>query len=224
MPTSSGNWEDVHNILLICTGCVCLQTIPPPLNYTYVRSAKIELCERFWKLEFSKYFQGNGLHVLAANISLGWSSAEILVIWDVLHILDFWDVLHISALFPQSRDLQGNRHLDYYVKETENSYTNHLVKIVLRSATFNPSFNTNVWCKVLTWSFRSPPTPLCKDAMFLELLKCCELVLSLHLDRLQTATEDKKLCLKMSFSMKMTAKLCILKKNATLSCNNDKLK
>ena len=83
MPTSSGNWEDVHNILVICTGCVCLQTIPPPLNYTYVRSAKIELCERFWKLEFSKYFQGfwklefskyfqgNGLHVLAANISLG---------------------------------------------------------------------------------------------------------------------------------------------------------
>ena len=155
MPTSSVDRENVHNILVICSRSSCLQTIPPPLNETYGRSVNWNVWEvfskekqkafcLFLKIGISQHFRRHGLHVLPPNISLGWSSAEILAIWDVLHILDIWDVLHISALFPHCSDLHGNSHLDYYVVETENSYTNHLVRNVLRSPTFIPSFKTSV--------------------------------------------------------------------------------
>ena len=153
MPTSSVERENVHNILVICNRSSCFNSTSTQLNLWALRKLK---CVR-------GFFKGKtkGLLSVFENwnfpaLSRTWASRfsakhlfGLIECWNFGHLGHFthfghWDVLHISALFPHCRDLQGNRHLDYYVKETENSYTNHLVKNVLRSATFNPSFNTNV--------------------------------------------------------------------------------
>ena len=142
---------------MICSRSSCFNSTSTQLNLWALR--KLKCVRGFFKgkakgllsvlkwneIGISQHFRGQGLHVLAPNISLGWSSAEILAIWDVLHISDIWDVLHISALFPHCSDLQGNSHLDYDVVETENSYAKHLVRNILRSPTFILSFKTSAW-------------------------------------------------------------------------------